>query len=52
MSEQVFSACVHYDVSGLYKSRTGHTGRTGLNIGLQHAPAVSCMDYCCPFSPL
>jgi len=29
---------------------TSHIGRTGLNI--QHAPAVSCMDYCCPFSPL
>jgi len=27
-----------------------HLGRTGLNI--QHAPAVSCVAYCCPFSPL
>jgi len=26
------------------------TGHTGFNI--QHAPDVSCMDYCCPFSPL
>ena len=34
----------------VYEPCTGHTSRTGLNI--QHAPGVSCMDYCCPFSPL
>jgi len=45
MSE-VFSACVHYDVSGLYKPRTGRTGRTGLNLGLQHALAMGKMRNC------
>jgi len=34
----------------VYEPCIGHTGRTGLNI--QHALGVSCMDYCCPFSPL
>ena len=49
----------------MYKPRTGHTGRTGrcmnhaqaghigrTGLNMQYAPAVSCMDYCCPFSPL
>jgi len=56
-----FAASAH---TGLYTARTGRTGPhrpvdepctghispTGLNI--QHAPAASCMHYCCPFSPL
>ena len=40
----------HTGRTGWCKPCTGHTGRTGINI--QHAPAVICMDYCCPFSPL
>ena len=34
----------------VYEPCAGHIGRTDFHI--QHAPAVSCVDYCCPFSPL